>query len=455
MRESDAVETARRALGAQLAAYRRAAGHSQAHLARLAGYSRSTIANVETGRQHVPRDFWTTVDEALHAEGTLTEANDQIETAVRREHEDAARQAAPFLPALASSSIPAAAQEPTRADDNWQDVIAAAASQAREHAGKTAVTEIGPGTVEQLTADVVRLGRAYVSAAPLPLFAAMHQTLAQIQTAIDRKVYPAQAHDLNFLAGAVCGLMANASLDLGRDQAADDLARAAWTYGQIIDYGPLMGWARGTQALAALWDHRYLDAIHHAENGLTDIPAGMGTIRLHAIRARALAESGDRAQATAALTTADKARDDTQPDDLHHGLAGEFTFSNAKLHYYKSLVLIDNEDPAQAAQAAAAAIRLYQSAPARNRSYGCEALARIQLAKTQLMTSKIDHAASILSGVLALNPQMRIDSIAQQLQTCRCLLTSVPHRNFTTARQLDRRIAAFTDASAMHPLPGR
>ena len=54
MRESDAVESARRALGAQLAAYRHAAGYSQAEFASVVGYSRSTVANVETGRQNVP-----------------------------------------------------------------------------------------------------------------------------------------------------------------------------------------------------------------------------------------------------------------------------------------------------------------------------------------------------------------------------------------------------------------
>ena len=57
MRESDTVESARRALGAQLATYRRAAGYSQAELASLVGYSRSTVANVETGRQHVAARF--------------------------------------------------------------------------------------------------------------------------------------------------------------------------------------------------------------------------------------------------------------------------------------------------------------------------------------------------------------------------------------------------------------
>ncbi len=186
---------------------------------------------------------------------------------MRREREEAARQAHPFVMAIArddgaGSTGPLAACRKARlgAPDpvgGWLDVIAVAAGQARDHAAQAAVTEVGPATVEQLTADIVRLGRAYVSAPPLPLFAAMHGALGRIQAALDQRTYPAQARDLNFLAGALCGLMANASLDLGREEAADDLARAAWTYGQIIDHGPLMGWARGTQALAAIWDQRY------------------------------------------------------------------------------------------------------------------------------------------------------------------------------------------------------
>lgn len=55
MREPAAITSARCALGARLATYRRAAGLTQTGLASLVAFSRSTIANVETGRQHVPR----------------------------------------------------------------------------------------------------------------------------------------------------------------------------------------------------------------------------------------------------------------------------------------------------------------------------------------------------------------------------------------------------------------
>ena len=65
----DADEAAWIDLGRQLAASRQAAGFSQHQLAGLAGYSRSTIANAETGRQHVPRQFWQNCDKIL---GTAT-----------------------------------------------------------------------------------------------------------------------------------------------------------------------------------------------------------------------------------------------------------------------------------------------------------------------------------------------------------------------------------------------
>jgi len=188
--------------------------------------------------------------------------------------------------------------------DDWLDVISLAASEAREHAEKTAITEIGPAAVEQFTADVIRLARAYVSAPAFPLFATMRRLLTQIQGALDHRTYPAQPRDLNFLAGALCGLMANASLDLGHQESADDLARAAWTYGRIIDHDPLIGWARGTQALAAIGDDRYLDATRHAEDGLLHAPAGAGAVRLHAIRARALSAHGDPARQWRGLTGA-------------------------------------------------------------------------------------------------------------------------------------------------------
>jgi len=462
LKESEIIDNARRELGAELAAYRRAAGLSQAELASFVSYSRSTVANVETGRQHVPADFWEKADLACHAEGALANASNHVETLVRREREKAARHATSSRLVLPDSSVvgvvlgPASKEVAAASveDGSWLDAIARAASEARGYAQKAAVTEVGPGTVEQFTADVIRLSRAYISAPPLPLFAAMHQGVSRVQAALDQKLYPAQARDLNFLAGALCGLMANASLDLGLEEAADDLARAAWTHGRIIDHAPLMGWARGTQALAAIWDKRHLDAARHAEDGLANTPTGMGAVRLNAIHARALAALGDGDQARAAMKAAEKARAGAAPDDLHDGIAGEFAFDQAKLRYYEALSLLDSEHPSEAGQAARAAISLYEAVPTRTRSYGCVALARVQLARAQLMRNNLDDAADVLSEVFALDPQRRISSLNQHLDACRHLLRNPAHRSSAAARELDRQLSAFTVASTARALPG-
>lgn len=458
VRDSDAVEEARRALGAELAAHRRAAGYSQTEFAAvLVGYSRSTIANVETGRQHVPPSFWQRADDALGVGGALIEANEQIEAAVRREREQAVRRSRLIALTLdddCGDAVTGQLMRMAEADiGGWQDRITAAASEAREHTEKVAVTEIGPGMVEQLKADVVRLGRAYVSAPPLPLFAAMHRALGRIQNALDQKSYPAQARNLNFLAGAVCGLMANASLDLGREQAADDLGRAAWTYGRTIDHSALMGWARGTQALAAIWDHRHVDAARYAEDGLNHLPVGVGAARLHAIHARALSSGGDHSGARAAMKAAAEALVAAHRDELHDGVAGEFSFDQAKLQYYRALIWVDASDPISAETAAAGAVRLYQAAPARARSYGCEALARVQLARAQLMNNRLDDAAETLGSMLRLRPEMRISSLNHNVDACRDLLRNLPYRGLPAARRLEQELAEFSTASAVRALP--
>ena len=462
LKELEIIENARRELGAKLAAYRRAAGLSQAELASFVCFSRSTVANVETGRQHVPADFWAKADLACHAEGALARASNDIEVLVRQERQKLARQPPSSRLVLAGSSSAASdvlgpvskgiGAAPAEAG-SWLDAIARAASEARGYAQKAAVTDVGPGTVEQLTADVVRLSRAYVSAPPLPLFAAMHQGVSRVQAALDQKLYPAQARDLNFLAGALCGLMANASLDLGLEEAADDLARAAWTHGRIIDHAPLMGWARGTQALAAIWDQRHLDAARHAEDGLTNTPTGMGSVRLHAIHARALAALGEGDQARAAMKAAEKARVNADDDELHDGIAGEFAFDQAKLRYYEALSLLDSENPSDAGQAARAAISLYEAVPARARSYGCAALARVQLARAELMRNKLNDAADVLAEVLALDPQRRISSLNQHLDACRQQLHAASHGGSTIAGELDRQLSAFSAASTARALP--
>ena len=82
MTQEDDVERLRTALGRQLATWRDAAHESQRSLADQLPFSRSTVANIETGRQQAPREFWQLCDDLLGAGGDLLAAHDRLAAAV-------------------------------------------------------------------------------------------------------------------------------------------------------------------------------------------------------------------------------------------------------------------------------------------------------------------------------------------------------------------------------------
>lgn len=88
--DPQAVRTARRDLGQQLATLRKAKQLSQHDLADQTTYSRSSIANIETGLQPVNRAFWEAVDSLLGAEEELVRGYDAVED-LRRAHPRPAR----------------------------------------------------------------------------------------------------------------------------------------------------------------------------------------------------------------------------------------------------------------------------------------------------------------------------------------------------------------------------
>lgn len=327
------------------------------------------------------------------------------------------------------------------------DPIFTAAREASEHAEQAETSELGAGALERLRAQVVWVGRRYVWEAPLPLFVEMRALQEQARRALERRIHPTQASELYFLTGALCGLMANASMDMGRRVPADTLARAAWTYGRIAGHAPLMGWARGMQASVALWDRRYGDAAGYATDGLTHLSHGSGGARLHMLRARASALLGSAGEAEDELARAADARGTGSDDDLHQGFAGEFAFSPAKHAYYAAVTHLHLGRSSIAIEEARTALDLYAAEDWERRSYGCEAMARAHLAVAHLMEDDPDGAEQAVRPLLELPPERRIDSLAATLGASRSLLGS------RLAGQIEGFCAVGLPQSAARALP--
>ncbi|GAA2907536.1 hypothetical protein GCM10010517_73910 [Streptosporangium fragile] len=317
------------------------------------------------------------------------------------------------------------------------DMIMIAADEAGAHAEQAEASELGTGALERLRTQVIWLGRRYVSEAPLPLFVEMRELQERTRRALDKRIHPGQARELYFLTGALCGLMANVSMDMDRRIPADTLARAAWTYGKIAGHPSLMGWARGMQASVALWDRRYGDAARYAEEGLACVRAGSGATRLHMLRARSYALLGRHVEACEALRQASDARS-AATDELHDEIAGEFAFRPAKEHYYAAVTHLHLGDSAAAIEAARGSLALYASGEPENRSYGCESMASAHLTIAHLMEGDTSGAEEAMAPILALPPDRRISSLGTTLSTGRALLSARPG-----GEQMARQIESF------------
>jgi transcriptional regulator with XRE-family HTH domain len=138
LRSTIAIAAARRALGLQLAALRRAAGYSQRDFAPLTGYQRSTVANVETGRQNVPRAFWERCARPLRTD-ELVAGYDQIEALVIASRQEAARRA------QSERDAKVRAWERARQINGTSDAVQFVAMPARRRADEIHVWLSGPG----------------------------------------------------------------------------------------------------------------------------------------------------------------------------------------------------------------------------------------------------------------------------------------------------------------------
>ncbi|MGH3696219.1 MAG: helix-turn-helix transcriptional regulator [Pseudonocardiaceae bacterium] len=91
-REPKELVEMRRALGAQLAAFRQAAGLTQGQLAKVTFRDRSTVAHIETGRSRADERFWIVADESCCAKGVLL-AGFHAWAAAKQDHEIRAQEA--------------------------------------------------------------------------------------------------------------------------------------------------------------------------------------------------------------------------------------------------------------------------------------------------------------------------------------------------------------------------
>ncbi|WP_406267705.1 XRE family transcriptional regulator [Nocardia sp. NBC_00881] len=334
-----------------------------------------------------------------------------------------------------------------------RDLIMAAAHEASEHAGKAESTNVGATTLEQLDADVARIANDYVHIPPVPMMVEMLRVRRRVYRLLEGHQRPADTSHLYLLAGTLSGLLANVSTDLGYYDAAGEQARAAWAYAELCGHNGLRAWTRGMHALIEYWSHRPRRAVLLARSGQQFAESATAQVRLLNIEARIWSALGSAADAERCIRAADDVRELAGTDTLHDEVGGVFGFNDAKAQYYAGATYIHLGQAEPALSATQRAIELYSKGPSEQRSYGAEALARVDCAAAHLINGSLDGAAEALHPVLGLDEDKRIAQLEERLTGVRRRIATPAFRDAVEARFLDERIEEFCGSTAARSIP--
>ncbi len=323
--------------------------------------------------------------------------------------------------------------------DQLSRLVTSVAHESRTHVTHAELSNVGPAALEQLASDVGRLSRALVSRPILPVFAELVDTRDSIYALLEGHQFPAQTADLYLLAGQTCGLLANASLDLGQNAAAAEHARSTWAYGEMIGHGALCAFGRATQSLIAYWSGAYSEAVSLAQAGQTLTDSPNVRARLMALEARAQAKLGNSRDV---LALVDRASGAIEHSDSWTLPGGHLEFTTAKLNYYAANALGDLGRHADAIAYGERSVQLYRATPIDLRSYGDEAGCHVALAEVSVRQGAIDGASARLAPVLSNPHTAHIQLLRSMLGGLRSQLSS-PTLRGTDSTALAERIDSF------------
>jgi hypothetical protein len=316
-------------------------------------------------------------------------------------------------------------------------------------------SNVGPHTLEQFRADLVRIVTIYPNRPVYPLFVELRALRNRAFELLEGRQHPEQTRELYLVAGALCGVLANASFDLGWLPAAETQARTAFLCAELAGNNALRAWIRGTQSLVAYWDERPRAAVELAADGWRYVPeTGTARVRLASIEARAHARLRDQRAAENALARAEQARDEVRGADDPGGM---LAFPLAKQSYYAAtarLWLGGKDSHTEAERDAAHAVELYEADPPEQRRLGELCLARLDLAAARLGCDDLDGAAEQLQDVLTIATKRRTDSVVRRLNQVRRGLQRPIYQACALAVDLDDQIRSFTHTPTPPALPG-
>ncbi|WP_147266055.1 hypothetical protein [Nocardia puris] len=413
----------------------------------MLGVEATTVAKWRANLSDLtPRPRTQTILDTAYQQRTTPEDRERFaqiiaegETAWRNRHQSDHRLAPGASAGLAGVGVPVPRHDGVVGVEGDLEVVARESTEFAEWLTASA----GQISVELFADEVSLIGRQFVHAPPRPLITRLRLLRDELRAALQTGPAPALARELLVLGGITVDLLAHVTENLGDGRAAKRHAIAAEEIATRIGHAGLRAWAGGTRALIAEWNGDPETGMRLARHAATLAPTGEPQVRLASIEARCAARLGRAEDAQSAITRAVHAAETPSSDDLTV-LGGALRFPLAKMAYYagSTFRLLGDHDRAQ--HWALEAITAYEAGPAVQRSYGDEALARADVAIARISTGELDGAAEILTPVLRLPAEQRIQPVLDGLGAVDTALSGAHHANDSTSRQLSEEITMLT-----------
>ncbi len=364
--------------------------------------------------------------------------------------EDAALLFAPPGAETARGGDPAPSEQAASPEEE----IAMAASESARFAQFAEQTNVGPHTLEQFQADLRRIVTTYPNRPVYPMFVELRQLRNRSFELLEGRQPPEQSRDLYLISGLLCGVLANASFDLGWLDAAETQCRTAFLCAELAGHNGLRAWIRGTQCLIDYWDDRPRAAVDLAIDGMRYTPeSGTARVRLAAIEARARGRMRDATEVRSALHRADEARAAVAGQDEPGGM---MAFPDAKQMFYAAtarLWLGGTDAYREAGRDAADAITAYEQAPPEQRRIGELCLARLDLAAARLAGQDLEGTAEQVQEVIEIGSRRRTDSVTRRLRQVAITLERPQYRDTALALDLHDQITTYLRSATVPALP--
>ncbi|MFD7161482.1 hypothetical protein ACFV9C_43340 [Kribbella sp. NPDC059898] len=326
-----------------------------------------------------------------------------------------------------------------------------AAHESFEHAARTAGT-VDSDDIAMLQESVLALARDYQIKPPLQMLIEARHIRDVAYLLLDKTRMPAQTSELYQVAGQACGLLSVVSFDLARWDAAEEQARSARTYAELIGDAHLQAWARGTQAVIANWRGQSRRAISLIESSVENAPDGTSTARLRAIEARAWAELGNPDRVKAALRLADVEMGRARDNELYGASGGEFGWGPSRHAACAGTAILTVGQGEAAVTRISDAISLIPEDP-----FGglAPARAHVDMAAAELLAGRLDASAGALDAVWTIPAALRRQGLTGRMGLLSRQLAGRNWRDTPEAIELRDQIEVFTaEAASQLALPG-